>query len=576
MKLINDYLPYYGSVHRGNGFKSLMSTHLFEAAREAIMELVHANEKDHVCIFTRNTTESINRLSRRFHYTKERFVVITTEIEHNSNDLPYRENAPKVIHANVFKDGKFNYDDLYAKINEYGKNLAFVAVSAASHVTGDILPVHEIARKTHEVGGQIFVDCAQLISRREIDIKPLSDPEHLDYIAFSGHLLYAPFGTGALVGRRDTFEEGAPDFQGGGAVELVSLTEVLWAPPPDREEAGSPNIPGSVAILAAIRQLQLVGINNIAEHENALHAYALQKLASVPGIRFFHDANPSNASNRIGILTFTISTVSQTKVAAILGYEYGIGVRAGCLCAHPLIAKLLDLPDNFWSDYREQLEKCNCVDKPGVIRCSLGLFNTMKDIDALHSALMKISTGQFKGQYSLQENGEYIPKGWDSKIYQEHLSVLKSVIKVDQAALRLSTASNSPTKTPASSPLRIDTSSPNQLQPPKSPELTRISIASAAEESSPKTADTSSSKKSFWEKLGFGRKAKEANHVQVHPAEGDVMTDAPSKPSAVPRPSKELPSYGDLLAELAASPTKPALSTTSSNQEMDNLISELK
>lgn len=201
-------------------------------------------------------------------------------------------------------------------------------------------------------------------------MKRLDDPEHIDYIAFSGHKMYAPYGTGTLVGRLDTFNHGEPDLRGGGAVSLVTLDRVIWAPAPDRDEAGSPNIPGSVALLAAIIKLESIGMDYIAKHEADLTRYALLKLKTVPGIRIFGDQDPENASNRVGVIPFSLERISPDLVAAIMGHEFGIGVRSGCFCAHPLIGKLLGVSEYLLNEYSCMIEngETSLLDKPGLIR----------------------------------------------------------------------------------------------------------------------------------------------------------------------------------------------------------------
>ena len=143
----------------------------------------------------------------------------------------------------------------------YGERIALLTVSGASNVTGFLQPIHRLARKAHAVGARILVDAAQLAAHRRIDVKPDDDPEHLDYVVLSAHKMYAPFGTGALVGCRDTFLQGAPEHQGGGTVEIVTPTDVHWAGLPDREEAGSPNVVGAVAMAVAAQTLMNAGMD---------------------------------------------------------------------------------------------------------------------------------------------------------------------------------------------------------------------------------------------------------------------------------------------------------------------------
>ena len=153
-------------------------------------------------------------------------MVLVSLMEHHSNDLPWR-CAGKVIHIATRPDGSLDEEDFDRLLKEYGKQMALVSITGASNVTGFINPIHRLAEKTHQVGAQIAVDCAQLAPHRKITMGALDDPAHLDYIFISGHKMYAPFGTGALIGRRDTFEEGDPDLCGGGQVEIVTVDDVL-------------------------------------------------------------------------------------------------------------------------------------------------------------------------------------------------------------------------------------------------------------------------------------------------------------------------------------------------------------
>ncbi len=419
---VNNFLTYYSSVHRGTGFKSQISTHAYEVAREIVIEFVSADPETNVCIFVKNTTEAINKLARRFSFTKDRNIVLTSGMEHHSNDLPWRTNA-NTIHIGLTQNGQLNLQDFKAKIEKYTNQVALVAITGASNVTGYINPIHELAESAHSVGAQIVVDCAQLAPHRNIEMLPQEDPKHLDYVTISGHKMYAPLGTGALIGRRDTFERGDPDLSGGGTVEIVTLNEVVWAGPPDREEAGSPNTVGAIALAVAIKQLEVIGMDAVAQHEADLTAYALTKLAEVPGLKLFGDKNPENAKERLGVIPLKIDPIPHFLVAAILGYEFGIGVRSGCFCAHPYILHLLELSSSEANTVRDNMLAGDKSDMPGLVRASFGLYNTYEEIDTLVDALKKISKGDYSGVYT-QDNssGEFTPKDWQPT-YDDYFSL---------------------------------------------------------------------------------------------------------------------------------------------------------
>ena len=411
---VNDFLVYYSSVHRGTGFKSQLSTHVYEQAREIVLDFVGADPKTHTCIFGKNTTEAVNKLARRFPFTKQRDVVLTSGMEHHSNDLPWRA-ATEVIHIGLTTDGHLDEAEFDARLAQFADRVALVAITGASNVTGYLNPTHRLAEKTHAVGAQIVVDCAQFAPHRKVEMRSLNDPTHFDYVTISAHKMYAPFGTGALVGRRDTFERGDPDMVGGGTVEIVTLDNVTWAGPPDREEAGSPNVVGAVALAAAIRKLEEIGMEAVAHHEAELTSYLLTQLAEIPDLDIYGDTDPQNASQRLGVVPINLKRLSHFLVASILGHEFGIGVRNGCFCAHPYLLKLLKVPHQEAEAIRARMAAGNRSDMPGMVRISFGLYNTLQEIDALIEALKKIRAGEYLGKYAQDRStGEFHPQGWES------------------------------------------------------------------------------------------------------------------------------------------------------------------
>jgi cysteine desulfurase/selenocysteine lyase len=369
---VNRFLLHYSSVHRGTGFKSQLTTLLYEDARHTILRFLGADLLEHICIFGKNTTEAINKLARRISLNAPRNLVLVSTMEHHSNDLPWRAVA-EVVHIHVLPDGRLDEEDYDRQLKQYAGRVALVSITGASNVTGYINPIHRLAEKAHAAGAQFAADCAQLAPHRKIDMRPLSDPAHLDYVMISGHKMYAPFGGGVLVGRRDTFEDGDPDMRGGGQVEIVTEDDVVWSEPPDRDEAGSPNTVGAIAMAAAIRQLETIGMHKVAAHEAELTAHALKKLADVPGITIYGDQDPANTASRVGVIPFNIQGFSHYLVAAILGYEYGIGVRNGCFCAHPYLLRLMNVSPADAQRLRSEMRSGDKRDIPGLVRISFGL-----------------------------------------------------------------------------------------------------------------------------------------------------------------------------------------------------------
>ena len=415
LKVVRDgvdvFLDHYASVHRGTGFKSQLSTWAYEQARAQVLSFVGGEAGSHVCIFGKNTTEALNKLARRMRL-QPGDVILTTEMEHHSDDLPFRGVA-RVVHAGCLDDGRLDEEDFDRKLSALRGQVRLVAVTGASNVTGYINPVQRLAAKAHAAGAWISVDAAQLAPHRRVDIGPLDDPEHFDFLALSGHKLYAPFGTGALVGRRDLFEEGDPDQRGGGTVEIVTLDDVVWAEPPDRDEAGSPNVVGAVALGLALQALEAIGMDRVAAHEAELTAHALERLSRIDKVRIYGDPRPETATERLGAIPFQVAGLSHFLVAAILGYEFGIGVRSGCFCAHPYVLRLLGLSEGESRQVRDRMTNHDKRDMPGLIRMSFGLYNTIDEVDRFVEALEQIARGNYSGRYHQEQaTGEFTPEGW--------------------------------------------------------------------------------------------------------------------------------------------------------------------
>src|SRR5262245_54498955 len=203
LEIVKRFLPNYSSVHRGVGFKSRLSTAAYDEAHKIIGRFVGADMDSNTVIFGKNTTEAINKLAYRYPLNPNS-VILSTMMEHHSNDLPWRRRA-QVVRAQVTGEGRLDEDDVDRLLAKFGNRVALLTVSGASNVTGFIQPIHRLARKAHNVGARILVDAAQLAPHRRINIKPDDDPEHLDFIAFSAHKMYAPFGVGALIGPREVF-----------------------------------------------------------------------------------------------------------------------------------------------------------------------------------------------------------------------------------------------------------------------------------------------------------------------------------------------------------------------------------
>ena len=368
---VNEFLPSYSSVHRGAGFKSRASTDAYERARAAILRFAgRPADGDDIAIICRNTTEAINHLAYRLRLTSDD-VVVTTVVEHHANLLPWaRVSRRRFVECS--SEGTFDVDDVTAALDATPRP-KLLAITGASNVTGWMPPIDDIVRAAHERGIPVFLDAAQLAPHRPL-------PPAVDFIAWSGHKMYAPFGAGALVGPRRTFVDGDPFLAGGGAVDLVDLDEVVWTDPPEREEAGSPNVLGAIALHAAIDEFDRIGWPQIEQHDAEMADHLRSALATVPGVRLL---GPDLATKTLPVATFTVDGMHHALVAARLSAEYGIGVRHGCFCAHPYLLRLLDLSDEQVHSYREAVLRGDRRDVPGAVRASTCLSTSLSDIDRL-------------------------------------------------------------------------------------------------------------------------------------------------------------------------------------------------
>jgi len=411
LERINQFMPFYASVGRGSGFKSHLATEEFEAARTMIGSFVGGRPHSHTVILGKNTTEAINKLAHRFPFEKDS-IVLTSIMEHHSNDLPWRQMA-EVKFINFSEDGAIDLEHLRSLLAEYGERVALVAVTGASNVTGVVNPIHEIARIAHDAGARIAVDAAQLAPHRAIDMKSPDDPEHIDCLAYTGHKMYAPFGIGALVALKECLRDDAPDLVGGGTVDFVTEEQVYWSGLPNREEAGTPNIVGAIAWAEAIRCLQEIGMDAVAQHESDLAAHFVRQSASLDGFVSYGLQDAAQADDYLGVSTFEISGVHHKLVAAILGFEGGIGVRSGLFCAHPYLLRLQAIPEQEQTRIAEALALEGISALPGLTRASFGIYNTEQEIDWLLEVLGLVVSGNTFGNYEAEAGtGNYAPQGF--------------------------------------------------------------------------------------------------------------------------------------------------------------------
>ena len=426
LNVMSDFMQFYSGVHRGTGFKSILSTRAFDEAHDLAGEFVGADLAKNTVVFGKNTTELVNKMANRCDW-REGDVVLTTLMEHHSNDLPWRKYAT-LVHIGVDDTGYCNLEELHRAFEVYKGRVRFLAVTGASNISGIVNPIHDMAALAHREGALLFVDAAQLAPHRRIEMLPDDDPRHLDFVVYSAHKMYSPYGIGVLVGSRDWFMKGDPDMVGGGVVEIVEKDFVAFSPPPAKEEAGSPNVPGAIALAASIHMLQSVGMDVIAEHEHELISYALEKMRSVPGIVIYGPTDPSALRDKVGVLAFDIENIPHAKVAAILSAEGGIGVRNGCFCAHPYVKRLLKFDETEAKTITDEILGGDRTNLPGMVRASFGCYNTTEDVDRLVAMLHRISSGDYQGTYVIDKaSGTYWLANFDYPLeeYFPHFSLRK-------------------------------------------------------------------------------------------------------------------------------------------------------
>ncbi len=409
---VNEFMDWYSSVHRGAGFKSQVASQAYEKAHEIVCDFVGADPGTHTVILGKNTTEALNKLARRYPL-EAGDVVISSLMEHHSNDLPWRAVA-QVERVLVDGQGALDEAHLDSLLDKHAGRVRLVAITGASNVTGIINPIHRIAEKTHAIGAEILVDAAQLAPHRAVDMRAGDDPGRLDFVVLSAHKMYAPYGTGALIGPRETFLQGDPEMVGGGTVEAVTLDHVRWAGLPDKEEAGSPNVVGGIALAQAMLNLKQIGMAAVAEHEARLTTYLLQQMTRIKGIQLFGPTDPARAAERTASVPFAVPGMSHYLVAAILSAEGGIGVRSGCFCAHPYLLHMLAVDPESAVKYQDEIRRGIRSNLPGLVRVSLGCYSNESEIDHFVTLLERVVRREYQGVYVQDPgSGAFRPEGFN-------------------------------------------------------------------------------------------------------------------------------------------------------------------
>jgi selenocysteine lyase/cysteine desulfurase len=444
-RAMDEALRHYANTHSRLHFGAHVMTRAYEQAHDAVLDFVGADPEAYTAIFCgHGVTAGLNRMARQLLPSPEeragrRDVVITTMMEHHANDLPHRKHAAEVVHVPLDTDaggqaGRVDMQALREAVEAHAERLAYVAITSASNVTGVTNPVRDIARLAHEAGARVVVDAAQSAAHMPIPIYDADSGHALDVVCLSGHKIYAPGSPGVIVARKELFDEREPQIVGGGIVERVEtdryeITDRL----PEREEAGTPNLPGAFLLAATLRILRRVGMDVVAEHERALTQHLLTRFSQIDGLTLY-GAPDLNEADRIGVVTFNLDALPHGLVAAALNDYFGIAMRNECFCAQPFVRRLLGrvgegatsspapagdgAPASAGNDdascelsfgadeapggnvARPPQQQSDC-EQPGMVRASLGLYNTKADIDYAADALSDLAARPdfYRAQY---------------------------------------------------------------------------------------------------------------------------------------------------------------------------------
>lgn len=360
-KMDEYYLRYNSNVHRGVHFLSNKCTEANEEARETVRRFIHADAGREV-IFTRGTTESINLVAFSFGeaFVHEGDEILVTEMEHHADIVPWQmlcERKKARLKVIPFLDnGELDLGQLDYLLTEKVK---LVGVAYVSNVLGTVNPVKTIIERAHAVGAKVLVDAAQAVQHLPVDVRQLD----CDFLVFSGHKLYGPTGVGVLYGKEALLEQ-MPPWQGGGEmIREVRFERTTYNELPFKFEAGTPDFIGIVGLDEAIKYVQHIGLEEIAAYEHDLLRYATEQMKQVPGIRIFGEA-----AQKSSVLSFALGDVHHSDTGTLLD-KMGIAVRTGQLCAEPTMQH---------------------YGVTGMVRASLGMYNTREEIDIFCEGLRKV------------------------------------------------------------------------------------------------------------------------------------------------------------------------------------------
>lgn len=313
---------------------SVAATEAYEKSRQTVADFIHAKGKEEI-IFTRNTTESLNLLAYSYGLStlKKEDEIVVAISEHHSNMLPWqmvaRQTGATIKYLRCNQEGEITPEEMDTVLSPQTKLLAIAHVS---NVLGRENPIEALVKRVHGSGGVVVLDVAQSIPHIPIDVQAMD----VDFLAFSGHKMFASMGIGVLYGKKALLEAMPPFLTGGEMIETVTLEKVTYAPVPHKFEAGTVNVSGAVGLAAAMDFIHRVGYETMAEKEEMLTARLLEGLSKIPHITVLGSKNPKEHT---GIVTFVVEDVHPHDVSEVLEGDK-IDVRAGHHCAQPLLKHL--------------------------------------------------------------------------------------------------------------------------------------------------------------------------------------------------------------------------------------------
>lgn len=375
----------YANVHRATYALARSATDRFDRAFETCASFVGGNLKDGCVVFTANTTHGCDLVAHCVSHLPGK--VLVTDLEHHSNDLPYRKRGD-VVRARITNEGRLDLNHVEELLKR--ERVKLLAVCGAANVTGWMPPLKTLAKLAHRYGALLAVDAAQLVAHVPIDVGAPDADDSYDFLIAAGHKAYAPFGIGFVYGKRALFDAAEPHVPGGGTASAVSEAGAVFLASPDRHQGGTPNVAGAIAFSEMLRYLSAIGMKRVREHELELMRRAWGPLKTSGGVTLY---GPDALEERVAIITFNIDGVNDMLAAAVLGEELGIAVRNGRFCAHVHAANLL----------RNQGGHTSLGDAPpSAVRASFGLYNDIHDVDRLLEGISVLRDRRWKGQYHMR------------------------------------------------------------------------------------------------------------------------------------------------------------------------------